>query len=67
MRDHKGNVYVLFNWMGNESHLEMSLEKSSSQDASDGMLSVQKVYESVIKCSGQLQLQSWVNLEFCGC
>lgn len=40
VRDCKGNVYVLFNWMGNDSHLEMSLEKSSSQDASDGILSV---------------------------
>lgn len=36
VRDHKGNVYLLFNWMGNESHLEMSLEKSRSQDAPDG-------------------------------
>lgn len=40
VRAHKGNVCVLFNWMGNESHLEMSVGKSSSQDASDGILSV---------------------------
>lgn len=66
VRDHKGNVCVLFNWMGNESHLEMSLEKSSSQDASSGTLRIERrVYSSVIKCGGQLQ--SRVNLQFCWC
>lgn len=48
VRDHKENVYVLFNWMGDESHLEMSLEKSSSQDASDGILSYRE--ERLPKC-----------------
>lgn len=49
VRDHKGNVCVLFNWMGNESHLEMALEKSSSKMHLMGYYQYrEKVYESVI-------------------